>query len=63
MFNTLARKIERLRGDIEAKTAAYNELLALWSKQHAPIGLEVANNQIRLAFAIEPRSTHPLTSV
>jgi len=42
---------------------AYNELSAFWSKQHAPIGLEVANHQTRLAFAIDPRSTNTLTSV
>jgi len=55
-FNAQAKKIERLRADVDSRTATYNEILAHWSKRLAPLQKEVAGLQIRLAFTLETRA-------
>ncbi len=55
-FNTLVRKIERLRRDIDERTRVYNEILRHWAVHLAPIQTELAELQIRFAFALEAKA-------
>ncbi|HUX42839.1 MAG TPA: hypothetical protein VMV83_16855 [Rectinemataceae bacterium] len=55
-FNNLVRRIETLRASIVEETARGDEVLAYRAKEYAPVLPEIANTQIRLAFAIDEKA-------
>jgi hypothetical protein len=55
-FNAQARKVEGLRRGIDERTRAYNELLAYWGENLAPIEGKVADLQARLAFSLDGKA-------